>query len=138
MSLHSAVLHSEVPHEEACELLGACELFAELSPAERSTLASTLSILHLAPRDEVTRCREEATFWGVVLQGRLHLKTDEDSACFLGAGALLGVTGLFHGGLRSYSLHSEGNSTLAVLTYAELDELRELHRPLADRVLSLL
>jgi len=112
-------------HEDSSAAAAAApsSYFAEYSDAELGDLSAAFSVLRVAEGETIMTRGETATFVAVVLSGRCAAVLSAAQRVPLGPGQLLGEMALFVGGVRTADIVTAEESTLAVLSFAELDAL---------------
>ena len=130
VDLPGRVLGSEADPEDARTLLisvqSKSQFFSGFSDAEVHLLERCLSVIYLSDGDEIICKSQEGTFFFLVLEGSVRVthSSVRASAALLSEGEIVGETHLFTGGIRDADVLSVGDSTLAVMSFAELEALK--------------
>ena len=141
LNLPSRVLGSEAVEEEARALLTAVQskskFFVGFDQQEVNVLEQCLSVIYLSDGDEILCRSQEGTFWCLVLEGSVcvtHSSSVKAAAVTLGEGELVGEMSLFTGGIRNADTVGIGESTLAVMSFAELEAFKAVCPELGSKL----
>ena len=141
LNLPSRVLGTEAVQEEARALLTAVQskskFFVGFDQQEVNVLEQCLSVIYLSDGDEILCRSQEGTFWCLVLEGSVcvtHSSSVKAAAVTLGEGELVGEMSLFTGGIRNADTVGIGESTLAVMSFAELEAFKAVCPELGSKL----
>ena len=157
LNLPARVLGSEADPEEARTLLTSVQskskFFVGFSPQEVYVLERCLSVIYLSDGDEILCKSQEGTFWCLVLEGSLRVthscvtlgegrlgwteptcSLGQAPAVTLGEGSIVGEMSLFTGGIRNANTVGVDESTLAVMSFAELEAFKAVCPELGSKL----
>ena len=141
LNLPSRVLGSEADPEEARALLTSVQskskFFVGFDEQEVMVLEQCLSVIYLSDGDEILCRSQEGTFWCLVLEGSVcvtHSSSVKAAAVTLGEGEIVGEMSLFTGGIRNADAVGIKESTLAVMSFAELEAFKAVCPELGSKL----
>eukprot|EP01083_Nonionella_stella_P047854 128072_1 len=133
-------LPSTISDDQAVELMIALRqqniLFSDFNRSELQLLAEIMSVLTFLPSDPLIEEGEEASFFGMLLSGRLEAQLLNGSTRYLTPGTVVGDRALFIGGLRSADVVATKPSVVAVMSFVDFDYLQVTTPSLALKLMS--
>eukprot|EP01083_Nonionella_stella_P256790 879678_1 len=99
-------------------------MFEDFNRSELQLLAEIMSVLTFLPSDPLIEEGEEASFFGMLLSGRLEAQLLNGSTRYLTPGTVVGDRALFIGGLRSADVVATKPSVVAVMSFVDFDYLQ--------------
>ena len=132
-------MSSEVTPEQAIELLHQTQqvspYFRDFDFQQLLDLSDELTILHFRAGETVLFQGQPATFFGVLLQGSLlPVVGDAPVGEQRAVGDIIGEMALFSGGTRNVSMVATADGYLAVVQFAQLEQLKGSNPGLADKI----
>lgn len=97
--------------------------YRDFTSSDLRKLSKVLSVLSVSRGDAIIAKGEEASFCGIVLDGCFQAVVTPTLSVDLRRGALVGEMALFEGGFRNADIRCSEEAVLAVITFAELNEL---------------
>ena len=148
LNLPSRVLGSEADPEEARALLTSVQskskFFVGFDEEEVQVLEQCLSVIYLSDGDEILCRSQEGSFWCLVLEGSVRVTRSASlntavglvcaAAVTLGEGEIVGEMSLFTGGIRNADTVGVKESTLAVMSFAELEAFKAVCPELGSKL----
>ena len=122
------------------EFFGTCTVDAASEFSDRNIfdLVGLLDIHEVQPGDKIIQQGEEATWFGVLLEGQLDVLVNENKVAMIGPGAVMGELGFLeegHGRTATCVAHSSG--LVAAIPYRRIMTLHETSRDLHTKFMLL-